>query len=210
MGKRSTQTELPLDPETIPGFLSPEEGWALHVLALEAAVHGPCIEIGSYCGKSTLYLGAACKARAATLYSVDHHRGSEEHQLGEAYHDPLLYDLKAGHVDTFPTFRRTLRLAALEETVVPIVSAYAVFARDWKTPLGLVFIDGGHSEASANADYDGWAKHVASGGILAVHDVFLDPSAGGQAPRAIWRRAVEEGDFTAVEIVGSLGVLKRR
>tara|TARA_A100001037_G_C14931677_1_gene536346 strand:- start:59 stop:688 length:630 start_codon:yes stop_codon:yes gene_type:complete len=204
------EKSLPLDPGTIPGFLSEAEGWGLHGLAFEAASLGPCLEIGSYCGKSSLFLGTACKARGSTLYSVDHHRGSEEHQRGEAYHDPLLYDEVAGCVDTFPVFRQTVANAGLEEVVVPIVASSAAAARDWQTPLGLVFIDGGHSEASAQADYEGWARHVVKGGFLAIHDVFFDPAEGGQAPRAIWQRAIDDGAFCALEMVDTLGILRRR
>lgn len=201
---------LPLDPEDVPGFLTEEEGWALHDLALRSSSLGPCLEVGSYCGKSAVYLGTACKALGTTLFSIDHHRGSEEHQPGEGYYDPSLYDAETGRVDTFPTFRKTLELAALEETVIPIVAASSVVGRDWATPLGLVFIDGGHSDVVAHTDYESWSRHIAPRGVLAVHDVFLDPAEGGQAPRSVWQRALDEGVFEALEMIGTLGVLQRR
>lgn len=201
--------ELALDIESIKGFLDPVEGQALYGFALEASVHGPALEVGSYCGKSTVYLGTACKVNAAVLYAVDHHRGSEEHQPGEEYHDADLYDAEDGLMDSFRYLRRTLRRAELEDTVVPIVAASALAGRDWATPLSLVFIDGGHSREAALADYRAWSGHVIGGGYLLIHDIFPDPVDGGQAPYEIYRSALGSGLFEALPIVKTLGVLRR-
>lgn len=202
--------ELPLDIDRIKGFLAPEEGEALYHLALDVADIGPCLEVGSYCGKSTVYLGMACRESGNTLFALDHHRGSEEHQPGEEYHDPDLVDEPAGLVDTFREFRRNMAAAQLEDTVVPIVAPSAVAARRWATPLGLVFIDGGHSFEAARTDYDCWAPLVAPGGILAIHDLFPDPSEGGQAPITIYRQGVDSGLFEVLPVVRTLGVLRRK
>lgn len=202
--------KLPLDIDSVKGFLHPEEGEALYNLALDVAGVGPALEVGSYCGKSTVYLGAACQRAGNTLFAVDHHRGSEEHQPGEEYHDPELLDSRVGLVDTFREFRRTMARAMLEETVVPLVAPSTVAARHWATPLGLVFIDGGHSFEAANADFDAWARHVAPGGILAIHDLFPDPEEGGQAPITIYRRGLESDLFDALPVVRTLGVLRRK
>lgn len=201
--------KLPIDIDAVKGFLAADEGAALYAAAAGVATLGPCLEIGSYCGKSTVYLGAACKANASLLYALDHHRGSEEHQLGEAYHDPELFDDGAQLMDSFREFRRTLRAAKLEHTVVPIVSSSAVAARFWSTPLALVFIDGGHSLQAAMTDYRCWATHVIPGGILAIHDIFPDPQDGGQAPYTIWQLARESGLFEALPLVNTLGLLRR-
>jgi MMP 1-O-methyltransferase len=125
-----------IDIETVKGFLDPEEGRALYSYALECGARGPVLEVGSYCGKSTVYLGEACRERRVSLYAIDHHRGSEEHQPGEEYHDQELFDGKAGLMDTFREFRQTMRDAALEEVVVPIVASSLVASRNWHTPLG--------------------------------------------------------------------------
>ncbi len=191
------------------GFLQEEEGRRLYEAGLAAGRIGPCLEIGGYCGKSTLCLGAACKETGAVLYSVDHHRGSEEQQPGEAYHDPSLLDPASGRIDTFPLFRRTLSDAALEETVVPIVCRSRLAARQWGTPLSLVFIDGGHSFADAYTDYNGWVRHILPGGLLLIHDVFFDPEQGGQAPHRIYRMALASGLFAAQHMVMTLAVLER-
>jgi predicted O-methyltransferase YrrM len=203
------QPELPIPAGSIRGFLDAAEGERLHALALTAARYGPCLEVGSYCGRSTLYLGTACRDRGQLLYAVDHHRGSEEHQPGEAYHDADLYDAAAGRMDSFRVFRNTLARAGLEETVVPLVAPSALAGRHWLHPLSLVFIDGGHSREAALTDYRTWAPHVGRGGILAIHDIFPDPADGGQAPYEIYRLALASGLFAELETTLTLGVLQR-
>lgn len=200
---------LPIDPETVKGFLAHEEGARLYELALETASLGPCLEVGSYCGKSTLYLASACQLEGQQVFAVDHHRGSEEHQPGEAYHDPDLLDPTSGRMDSLPEFRRTLARAELEDTVVPIIAGTRHAGRRWFTPLGMVFIDGGHSEAAALADYRTWVRHLVPGGVLAIHDLFEDPAEGGQAPMKIYRLAQASGLFETLETVGTLGALRR-
>jgi len=201
--------DLPVDPVKVKGFLDAAEGGALHEAALHYAPRGPCLEIGSYCGKSALYLGAACKARRQTLFTLDHHRGSEEMQAGWEHHDPEIWDEAAGAMDSLPFLRETLRLAGLEETVVALVGRSAAIARHWKTPLGLLFIDGGHSMENALADYEGFAPHVMPGGALLIHDVFPDPKEGGRPPYEIFKMAVAAGAFRELAAVKSLRLLER-
>ena len=202
--------ELGIDIDTIKGFLDPAEGARLNALATEVGHLGPCLEIGSYCGKSTVYLGEACRRVGSLLYALDHHRGSEEHQLGEEYHDPDLYDARGAQMNSFGVFRQTVDRAGLGDVVVPLVAASGVVARGWSTPLAMVFIDGGHSREAAMTDYRSWASHVLPGGILAIHDIFEDPDAGGQAPYEIYQLALASGLFDAREMTGTLGVLERR
>jgi MMP 1-O-methyltransferase len=204
---------MDIDPKLIQdtrGFLDPDEGRRLHDVALEAGEMGPCLEIGSYCGKSTLYLATACKTRGAVLFAVDHHLGSEEQQPGEGYFDPATYDYRFNRIDTFPLFRQTLSAAGLMETVVPVVAPSVLFARHWHTPLALVFIDGGHSEAAAYADYSAWSGHVMPDGFLLIHDIFENPEEGGQAPFHIYQMALSSGLFTELPRTKTLGVLRRR
>jgi MMP 1-O-methyltransferase len=193
----------------VKGFLDPVEGRSLYDLALETSKLGPILEIGGYCGKSTLYLGLACKKNNGILFSIDHHQGSEEQQPGQEYYDPDLYDEREGRVDTFRIFRRTMEYAGLSDTVVPIVSTSALVARMWKTPLALVFIDGGHSYASAFSDYTAWSPHIIPGGILAVHDIFTNPAEGGQAPRYVYELARASGAYAQLPMVKTLGALRR-
>lgn len=201
--------ELPLDIDSIKGFLAADEALALYEHALQACAAGPVLEIGSYCGKSTICLGLACQRQGGTLFALDHHRGSEEHQPGEMFHDPELYDSGESVLDSFREFRRNIRAAGLEAVVVPIVAGSALAARHWNTPLGMVFIDGGHSLEAALTDYRCWAPHVVRGGVLAIHDLFEDAHAGGQAPYAIYRLALASGLFEPLDRVNSLGLLRR-
>ena len=201
--------ETPIDIQSIKGFLAPREGEALYRTALEVSPLGPCLEIGSYCGKSTVYLGQACRETENVLYAVDHHRGSEEHQRGEQYHDPDLYDSDVGLMDSFKVFRQTLRESGLENTVVPIVAPSVLASRRWATPLGMVFIDGGHSAEAALGDYRCWASHIVPGGVLAIHDIFPDPADGGQAPYEIYQLAEASGLFETLPMVETLGFLRR-
>lgn len=190
------------------GFMPDDEGLALFEAGLEAGTRGPLLEIGSYCGKSAVYLGAAAKATDSTLYSVDHHRGSEENQPGEEYHDPDLVD-EEGRVDTLPWFRSTIEEAGLSDWIIGIVGSSPKVARSWSTPLSLVFIDGGHSQAAARADYESWAPWVVSDGLLVIHDVFEDPAEGGRPPFEIYSRALASGAFEEANACGSLRVLRR-
>ncbi|HOO38110.1 MAG TPA: class I SAM-dependent methyltransferase [Deltaproteobacteria bacterium] len=193
----------------IKGFLDEDEGTRLYELALEASPLGPCLEIGGYCGKSTVYLGLGCKAKGGVLYSIDHHRGSEEQQPGQEYFDPELFDEASGRIDTFRLFRKAIESSGLEDTVVPVVAPSELVARMWKTPLSLVFIDGGHSYPTVYTDYTSWMQHVVPGGYLAIHDIFPDPSQGGQAPYYMYNLAKGSGLFEEMPMLKTLGVLKR-
>lgn len=192
-----------------PGFMPDDEGLALHEAALLSAPGRPLLEIGSWCAKSAVYLGDAAERCSTVLFCVDHHRGSEETQPGWEHHDPSLVDPRTGRVDTLPCFRRTISEAALEPVVIAVVGESTVVAGHWQTPLGMVFIDGGHGAAPAHADYDAWAPHVVAGGLLAIHDVFEDPAAGGRPPYEVWCRAVASGGFEPVSTTGSLRILRR-
>jgi predicted O-methyltransferase YrrM len=187
-----------------------DEGKALYEAGLAVAVDGPLLEVGSYCGKSAVYLGAAARERRRLLFSVDHHRGSEENQPGWEWHEPDVVDRAIGKMDTLPLFRRTVHDAGLEGTVVAVVGDSPRVAAIWATPLGLLFIDGGHGEDPARSDYEGWTPHVAPGGLLVIHDVFPDPADGGRPPyEQIYRPALASGRFAEVRAVGSLRVLER-
>jgi predicted O-methyltransferase YrrM len=190
------------------GFMPEDEGDALHAAALDGGRVGPLLEVGTYCGKSAVYLGAAARATGTVVFTVDHHRGSEENQAGWEHHDPDVVDAATGRMDTLPFFRRTIEAAGLEDVVVAVVGPSVPIARAWRTPLGFLFIDGGHAETVAMADYDGWSRHVAPGGVLAIHDVFEDPADGGQAPFHVWERAVADG-FEPAGRTGSLRTLRR-
>ncbi len=193
--------------------MPPDEGDALHAAALEAgaAVPGaPFLEVGSYCGRSTIWLGAAARACGTTLLAVDHHRGSEENQAGWEHHEADLVDQRTGRMDTLPVFRRTVFDAGLEDVVIAMVGLSPAVAAVWSTPLAFLFVDGGHGVEPARADYAGWAPHVAPGGTLAIHDVFPDPADGGRPPyEEIYLPALASGRFEERSATGSLRILTR-
>lgn len=198
--------------EAAKGFMPVQEGLALYAAAAEAGKLGlPLLEVGTYCGRSTILLADAAREAGTTAVTVDHHRGSEEQQPGWDYHDAETVDPEIGRMDTLPTFRRTLHRAGLEEHVIAVVGRSPQVAKVWGTPLGLVFIDGGHTDEHAAADYEGWAPHVADGGLLVIHDVFPDPADEwtGQAPYRVYLRALASGAFTEVSVTDSLRVLRR-
>jgi len=195
------------------GFMPEDEGDALHAAALAAAASvpsAPMLEVGSYCGRSTIWLGDAAEAAGVLLFAVDHHRGSEENQAGWEHHDSDVVDERTGSMDTLPFFRAAIHDTALEDTVVAVVGRSPLVAASWTTPLSLLFIDGGHGDEPAMLDYDGWTPHVAVGGTLAIHDVFPDPADGGRPPyERIYLPAIESGLFAELSATGSLRVLQR-
>jgi predicted O-methyltransferase YrrM len=191
------------------GFMPEDEGALLFVTALAHLGDGPGLEVGTYCGKSAIYLGAAARIRRSVVFTLDHHRGSEENQAGWEHHDETLVDPELGKMDTLPVFRRTLARAGLEDEVVAVVGRSKTVAAHWRTPLSLLFIDGGHAEEHAQNDYSGFAHWVAPGGALVIHDVFERPEDGGQAPFHIWQRAVTSRAFEPAQTVGSMRVLTR-
>ncbi|CAL9426243.1 hypothetical protein SUDANB120_01950 [Streptomyces sp. enrichment culture] len=196
--------------EAAKGFMPLREGLALYEAAAAAAALGlPLLEVGTYCGRSTILLADAAREAGVSAVTVDHHRGSEEQQPGWEYHDPTVVDPEIGLMDTLPTFRRTLHRAGLEEHVVAVVGRSPQVAAVWGGPLGFVFIDGGHTDEHAAGDYEGWAPHLAEGGTLAIHDVFPDPADGGQAPYRIYLRALDSGAFEDVSATDSLRILRR-
>jgi MMP 1-O-methyltransferase len=201
--------ELPFPLDTVRGFLARDEAQALYRAALSASRLAPVLEIGSYCGKSTLVLAAACRVTDSLVYAVDHHRGSEEHQPGQLFHDPALVHAPTGRFDSFAAFRDNLERAGLARWVAPVVQRAEYLAPHWRTPLGMLFIDGGHSLEAALADYRGWTGQLLAGGILAIHDVHGNAASGGQAPQAICQLAVQSGLFMMVGQVESLALLQR-
>jgi MMP 1-O-methyltransferase len=198
---------------TAKGFMPPDEGDALHDAALRAAAavpRAPFVEIGTYAGRSTIWLGAAAREAGSVLFTVDHHRGSEENQAGWEHHDASLVDPATGRMDTLPLFRRNIAAAGLEDVVVAVVGPSALVARHWSTPAAFLFIDGGHGAEPARGDYEGWTPHVAEGGLLAIHDVFPDPADGGRPPyEDIYLPALASGRFRDECAAGSLRVLQR-
>jgi len=195
--------------KSVKGFMPVDEGLALNRHGNSLDIEGPLLEIGSYCGKSAIYLGFAAKETRRLLFSVDHHRGSEENQPGWEWHDPEIVDSETGLIDTLPEFRLNIKRAGLEDNIVAVVGDSPAIAKDWSTPLALLFIDGGHGSEPAHADYESWVPKLLIGGKLLIHDVFENPEEGGRPPYEIFQRALASQSFEEIDAVGSLRVLKR-
>ncbi len=196
------------------GFMPVDEGdalWDAAVAAAEAVPDAPFLEVGSYCGRSTVWLGDAAERTGRVVFAVDHHRGSEENQAGWEHHDADVVDPRTGKMDTLPFFRSAMHDADLEASVIAVVGRSPLVAAAWTSPLAFLFIDGGHGREPARQDYTGWTPHVARGGTLAIHDVFPDPADGGRPPfEEIYLPAIESGDFVETSVTGSLRILRRR
>jgi len=207
--QKASGRKLKIDTSNIKGFLDEDEAQRLYQIARKASKRGNCLEIGSYCGKSAVYIGSACQENGALLYSIDHHRGSAEQQPGEAYFDSELFDKNLGCVNTLTPFLSTIERFALKETVIPIVGDSVAIAKGWASQLAMVFIDGGHTFAAAYNDYNCWVPKISAGGFLVIHDIFDDPTAGGQAPRWIYEAALASGLFLPLKRMKTLGILRR-
>ena len=194
----------------IKGFLDELEADYLYQLVLSAAKMGPCLEIGSYCGKSAVYLGTACRETGSILFSIDHHCGSEEQQPGEEYFDTELVDQETGKIDTLRFFRKAIADFDLENTVAALIGRSEIIGKYWQTPLSFVFIDGSHAYESVLRDYETWSKHILPEGYLVFHDIFPDPACGGQAPYLVYQMAAASGLYDVQPMFKTLGILKRK
>ena len=194
--------------EGIKGFLDPEEGIALYEFCRSSYLNGICAEIGSYCGKSACYIGQACKQVGSKLYSVDHHKGSEEQQFGEEYFDKEIFDYSKNEVNTLPLFLSNISKFELDNFVEPVIMTSEEASKVVPNELDFLFIDGSHTYESARSDYKHWVKKLRLGGILAIHDIYDSEEEGGQAPKEIYLKALDEG-FKLVERRKSLVILQR-
>jgi len=172
-------------------------------------VGGPFMEIGTYAGRSAVVLGDVAKRLTTILFCIDHHRGfagpsgsgSPEMAPGKDCFDAEMVR-EDGRFDSLPDLRRNLADADLEANVIPIVAPSQLVAPWWTTELGLLFIDGGHDEATATHDFERFSPHIRSGGVLAFHD----STVGGPATAA---DAAEAAGWLRLEQFESLRVLTR-
>lgn len=182
------------------GWLSPEEGNALYQLARAAS--GPIVEIGSYCGKSTVWLAAGAAETGGVVVAVDHHRGNPEMGPGRDCHDPDVIDQDGAH-DTLLEFRRTIRRAGVGPHVMAVVAPAEMAVRFWSQPIGMLFIDGDHSYDGCRSDYKNWAPLIVAGGALVFHDATIP------AIDQVTSEAAADG-FDPVRDVGCMRIMRRR
>ena len=194
--------------DSIKGFLDLNEGIALYEEVKRVSENNFCVEIGSYCGKSTCFIGQACKENKSKLITIDHHKGSEEQQLGELYFDAEVYDEKLGRVNTLPLLEKNLAKFDLEDVVKPLVMDSISASKIVENNADLIFIDGSHTFESAESDYELWKNKIKKGGTLAIHDVYDTEDEGGQAPNRIFKQSLNEG-FNFMKRVKSLVLLQK-
>lgn len=194
--------------DTLKGFMPSHEGQALTKWAKKFSQHGPALEIGTFGAKSALYIAAGISTNNQLIYTIDHHLGSEEHQLGEEYFDSDIYDNHLGRVNTVPLMQANLQQFDESKWIIPIIADANVLAPNWKQELGLLFIDGSHTETSAENDYDNWSSKIHSMGALVIHDIYEKPEEGGQAPYLIYQKALNDG-FILYERVDTIVCLTR-
>ena len=194
--------------DTLKGFMPSHEGQALTKWAKKFSQHGPALEIGTFGAKSALYIAAGISTNNQLIYTIDHHLGSEEHQLGEEYFDSDIYDNHLGRVNTVPLMQENLQQFDESKWIIPIIADANVLAPNWKQELGLLFIDGSHTETSAENDYDNWSSKIHSMGALVIHDIYEKPEEGGQAPYLIYQKALNEG-FILYERVDTIVCLTK-
>ena len=193
----------------VKGFLNDKEAKKLQELFLNVHHLGSVLEIGTYCGKSTLNFALIAKKIGGLIYTVDHHTGSEEHQLGEEYHDDDLYDKRLKKFNTLPEFLKNLRSSNLDNFIIPIISKSSDASETFSELISLLFIDGGHSLEAALSDYNSWKDKICSGGLLVIHDVFPNPKDGGRPPFEIYSKAQKSKQFEDLGIYETLGILKK-
>ena len=194
--------------DNLKGFMPRHEGLALTKWAENFSQCGPALEIGTFGAKSALYIAAGSSIHDELVYTIDHHSGSEEHQLGEEYFDPEIYDKKLGRVNTVPLMQTNLQQFDESNWVVPIIANANSIAPSWRSELGLLFIDGSHTEISTLNDYDNWSSKLHSHGALVIHDIYEKPEDGGQAPYLIYQKALTEG-FQLYERVDTIVCLTK-
>ena len=194
--------------QDIKGFLSEHEGSALFEYCEKFCIGGVAVEIGSYCGKSACYLGYACKKNNSKLFSIDHHHGSEEQQYGEEYFDEDIYDFDEKRVNTLPLFLENISKFNLTAHIEPIIDTSENASKLLQSDIDFVFIDGSHTFESARNDFACWSPKIREGGILAIHDIYDTEMEGGQAPREIYLKALDEG-YELLKRVASLVILQK-
>ena len=193
------------------GFLDFSEAERLYELVSNASKKGPCLEIGTYCGKSSLVIAEACAANDSYLITVDHHIGSEEHQPGEEYFNENFYDKRLDKFNTYPVFRSYIENFPNKESILPAVGDSKEVSSLWPKnyEIGLLFIDGSHSKKSAFSDFKAWSDFICKDGYLLIHDVFPDPNDGGRPPYELFEYVMETNQFKLIELYKTLGILKK-
>jgi hypothetical protein len=131
---------------------------ALSSLPPQSAV----IEIGSFCGRSTVLLGSVVQSLGSQskVYAVDSHEGI----VGAPGSAEGVRSL-GSTLDLFSANIAIHGLTSIVETVVQ--RSYEV---NWEKPIALLFIDGLHDYLNVSRDFRHFEAWVVPGGYIAFHD----------------------------------------
>ncbi len=151
--------EIQKSVDQVNGWLTYREGKLLYNLAKNCSGKGVIVEIGSWKGKSTIWLAKGSKAgNNVSIYAIDPHLGSTEHK--EWY----------GNVLTFEEFKKNIKDAKVDDIVIPIVKKSEEAANYFDKPVELIFIDGAHEYELVKLDFESWFPKVIDRGTMAFHD----------------------------------------
>lgn len=167
----------------LPGWLTIHEGQFLTKAARQVQkIKGVVVEIGSFQGKSTIYLALANNL----VYAIDPHQGV----------------FSGGKTKpTYAAFLHNLQAAGVSQKVKPFMTTSAKAAQNWKQPIKLLFIDGLHDETNARGDFELWFPFLVDAGVVAMHDSFCAwPGAG----RVALAKIVNAPGFKEIGVVGSI------
>jgi MMP 1-O-methyltransferase len=145
----------------VDGWLGPDEGRLLYRLAAEADPAGAIVEIGSWHGRSTIWLAAGAQSgRGARVTAIDPHIGT---------------NLRPEGATTEQILRRNLADAEVAELVDVVAATSEHVAATWTRPVSLLWIDGDHSYESVKKDFELWEPFLMPEAAVALHDTFVWP-----------------------------------
>jgi MMP 1-O-methyltransferase len=163
----------------VAGWLDPDEGRLLYRLAAEADPAGHIVEIGSWHGRSTIWLAAGARAgRGARVFAIDPHTGTHLRKAGETT-DRILHT--------------NLVRAGVRDQATILVTTSERAAAEWSGSISLLWIDGDHEYESARRDYLLWEPHLLADAVVALHDTFVWPG----PERVVRELLIEKGSFTS-------------
>jgi predicted O-methyltransferase YrrM len=175
----------------VEGWLSDEQGRALYRAAAATTGRGAIVEIGSWKGRSTIWLASAARLTGRCVYAIDPHTRSNE--------DPL--------ANTLAEFRANLERAGVSDAVRPLITTSAEAVAILEDPVELLFIDGDHSYDAVERDVELWLPRLIEGGVVLFHDVTTTAYSG---PRRVFRRHVcLDSHFDSIRRVGSMTVARK-
>src|SRR5882762_1947561 len=151
--------------EAIPGYLVPGQEEFLFEKVRSLPIDATIVEIGSYCGRSTVAMGYACSGTARRIYCIDPWEQDE-------WKDRPTKTLDG----SFTRWSESVRSNGLQEHVSALRGRSDDVLQHWKQLaegrlVDFVFIDGSHEYLDVLRDFELSFPLVRPGGWVAFHDV---------------------------------------